>query len=181
MQSRFLPVHLNQYTNAISTESAPLQHLVESRDKGLCKPETEDELGAGHEQLRSKTFEEGRKSLVLGHVRHNPESRLLGLEVAVLNTSLDDIERGGDDQRGRGTGDGGDEVLGPGGGVVVAQAVEVLLGCGTATEELWSLSVMQSKGAESTGNVRRKNLARCEQQSSPILYKDRNPHRQRSS
>jgi hypothetical protein len=58
------------------------------------------------------------------------------LEVAVLNTGLDHVERGGDNQGGASTADGGDEVLRPGGGVVILQFVDIFLGESGTTEEL---------------------------------------------
>lgn len=58
------------------------------------------------------------------------------LEVAVLNTGLDHIQGSGDNQRGAGTGHGGDKVLVPSGLVVIGQAVNVFLGEGRSTEEL---------------------------------------------
>lgn len=74
---------------------------------------------------------------MLGHVGDDTEARLLGLEVAVLDTGLDDIERSRDDERSRGTGNGSDKVLEPGGAVVVGELEEVFLGSGTTTEELY--------------------------------------------
>ena len=129
------------HKDAEVSDAIRLQDLVESGDKSLSKPEGEDELGAGHEELGSETLEEGAHALVLGHVCDDSETRLLGLEVAVLDTGLDDIERSRDDERSRGTGDGGDKVLRPRSGVVVGELVEVFLGsCGT-TEELQVVSV----------------------------------------
>jgi hypothetical protein len=73
---------------------------------------------------------------VLHHVGNDAEAGLGVLEVAVLDTGLDHVERGGDDQGSAGTTDGSDEVLRPGGGIVVLEGVDVFLGeCGT-TEEL---------------------------------------------
>ena len=73
---------------------------------------------------------------MLGHVGQNAETALGVLKVSVLDTGLDDIERGGDDQRRRGTGDGGDEVLEPRRLVVVAKGEEVFLCESGTTEEL---------------------------------------------
>lgn len=125
---------INLYIMAFSNR---LEHLVESRNKSLCQPETENELGTSHQELGSKTLEEGSHALVLGHVGDDTETRLLGLKVAVLNTGLDDIERSRDDERSRGTGNGCDKVLEPGGTVVVGQLEEVFLSSGTTTEELY--------------------------------------------
>lgn len=114
---------------------ALFQHTVESRDQRLGEPEGEDELGASHEQLGDETLEEGSHTLVLGHVGQDAETALGVLKVAVLNTGLDDIEGSGDDEGGRGTGDGGDKVLEPGGLVVVIELEEELLGKGRTTEQ----------------------------------------------
>lgn len=113
-----------------------LQDLVEGRNEGLSKPEREDQLGTGHEELRSKTLEEGSETLLLGHLCDDLATSLLGLKVAVLNTGLDYVERGGNDERCRGTADGGDEVLVPRGRVVVGEVENLLLCEGGTTEEL---------------------------------------------
>lgn len=113
-----------------------LQDLVEGRDQGLSEPEGEDELRTGHEKLGSKALEERTKTLVLGHVGDDSETRLLGLEVAVLDTGLDDIKRSRNDERGGCTSDGGDKVLRPGSGVVISELVEIFLGSSRTTEEL---------------------------------------------
>ncbi len=60
------------------------------------------------------------------HVSHDPETAFRILEVAVLDTGFDDIQGCGDDQRGRGTGDRGHEVLEPAGFVVVFEMVDEL-------------------------------------------------------
>ena len=57
------------------------------------------------------------------------------IEVAVLDAGLDDVEGRGDDQRGRGAADGGDEVLRPRRRVVVVEPEDLLLGEGGAAEE----------------------------------------------
>jgi hypothetical protein len=51
-----------------------LKHLVESRDKSLSQPETENELGTSHQELGSKTLEERSQALVLGHVGDDAET-----------------------------------------------------------------------------------------------------------
>lgn len=112
-----------------------LHDLVEGRDKGLGEPEGEGELGTGHEQLGEQALEEGGRTLVLEHVGDDASASLLDLEVAVLDTGLDDVERSGDNEGGGGTGDGSHEVLGPCSAVVVLELVEVLLGGGGTTEE----------------------------------------------
>lgn len=113
-----------------------LENLVERWDESLCQPEGEDKLGSCHEKLWGETLEETGHALVLGHVGDDAESRFVCLEVAVLNTGLDDIERGRYNQRSGCTSDGGDKVLGPGCGVVVGKLVEVFFGSSATTEEL---------------------------------------------
>jgi hypothetical protein len=113
-----------------------LYNLAKGRDQGLSEPEAEDQLGTGHEKLGGETLEEGGEALVLHHVGNDAEAGLGVLEVTVLDTGLDHVERGGDDQGGASTADGGDEVLRPGGGVVVLQFVDILLGESGTTEEL---------------------------------------------
>lgn len=73
---------------------------------------------------------------MLHHVGHDPESTLRILEVPVLDSSLDNIERRRDNKRGSGTGDGCNKVLRPGRSVVVGELVEVLLRNGRSTEQL---------------------------------------------
>jgi hypothetical protein len=127
---------------------------VEGRDEGLSEPEGEDELWSGHEKLSivnivvylelirgkylwNKTLEEGGDTLVLHHAANNLESTLWVLEVSVLDTGLDDIERSRDDERGSSTTNGGDEVLEPSGLVVVRKTEEVTLSESGTTEELY--------------------------------------------
>lgn len=86
--------------------------------------------------LGNETLEKAREALVLGHVGQDPEAALGVVKVAVLDAGLDDVERRGDDERGRGAGNGGDEVLEPRGLVVVLQLEQVLLGKGRTAEEL---------------------------------------------
>lgn len=110
---------------------------------------------------------------MFGHVGDDTETRLLGLEVAVLDTGLDDIERSRDDERCRGTSNGCDEVLEPGGTVVVGELVEVFLGSSATTKKLCCVSVDRSL-QESVGvYAQRKNRERYGRQSSPNLCKDR--------
>lgn len=131
-----MPVKLLQVVFLHLKKVGPLQNFVECWDKCLGEPEGEDELGTGHEELRGKTLEEGGKALVLGHAGDNSEAGLLGLEVAVLDTGLDDVKGSRDDERGGSTSNGSDEVLAPGGGVVIGELEEVFLGSGRTTEEL---------------------------------------------
>lgn len=116
-----------------------LNHLYDGakcRDKRLCKPETEDKLGASHKQLGSQSLEETGHALVSDHVSDDPEAGLGVLEVTVLDTGLDHVERSGNDERGGGTGNGSDEVLHPGSRVVVLKTIDVLLGKSRTSEKL---------------------------------------------
>lgn len=110
---------------------------------------------------------------MFGHVGDDTETRLLGLEVAVLDTGLDDIERSRDDERCRGTSNGRDEVLEPGGTVVVGELVEVFLGSSATTEKLCCVSVDRSLQESAGVYAQRKNRERYGRQSSPNLCKDR--------
>lgn len=110
--------------------------FVEHRDQRLRQPEREDELGSSHQELGRQTLKEASETLVLHHVRHDAESALRVLEVAVLNARLDHIERGRDNERCAGTGNRRDKVLSPGGLVVVRELVDVLLGKGRSSEKL---------------------------------------------
>lgn len=110
-------------------------HLVEHRDQGLSEPEREDELRASHEELGRQALEERGHALVLDHVGDDPHAALRVLEVAVLDTGLDDIEGSRDDEGSGSTGNRGNEVLGPGRFVVILDT-EGLLGEGGTTEEL---------------------------------------------
>lgn len=56
------------------------------------------------------------------------------MRLLILDTSLDDVEGSGDDQRSRGTGDGGNEVLGPGCGIVVGKTERFFGECGASKE-----------------------------------------------
>lgn len=86
--------------------------------------------------LGDESLEEAAEALVLGHVGQNSEAALGVVEVAVLDSGLDDIEGSRNNQGGRGTGNGGDKVLEPAGLVVVLKVEEVLLGKGRTTEQL---------------------------------------------
>jgi hypothetical protein len=71
-----------------------LHYLAKRRNKCLRKPEGEDELGAGHEKLGRETLEERSETLILHHARYNSEAAFGVFKVPVLDTGLDDIERG---------------------------------------------------------------------------------------
>lgn len=113
-----------------------LYNLSKGRNQCLCQPEAEDQLGAGHQELRGQTLEETEGTLVLDHVRHNSEARLRVLKVAVLDAGLDHIQGCGHDQRSTSSAHRGHKVLGPAGRVVVLQIVDVFLGKSRSTEEL---------------------------------------------
>lgn len=81
-----------------SSSMAFLYNLAKGRDQGLCQPEAEDQFGAGHQQLGSKTLEEAAHTLMLGHLGNDAEAGLGVLEVAVLDTGLDHVQGSGDDQ-----------------------------------------------------------------------------------
>ena len=87
--------------------------------------------------LGHQSLEEGRETLVPGHVGQDAEAALGVVKVSVLDTGLDDVERGGHEERGRRAGDGGDEVLEPGGLVVVVEGEDELLGERGTAEELY--------------------------------------------
>jgi hypothetical protein len=121
----------------VSTKHRPRLHYLAKRgDQRLRKPEGKDQLGAGHKKLRRKTFEERSKTLVLHHVGNNPEAAFGVLEVLVLNSGLYDVEGSRDEERGASTGNRSNKILRPRSGVVVAELVEVLLGCSRPTEQL---------------------------------------------
>jgi hypothetical protein len=117
-----------------------LESNIKGRNQSLGKPEREDQLGASHKKLGDKSLEESSSTLVLGHVGEDSETTLGVLEVSVLDTGLDDIERSGDDKRGRGTGNRSNKVLEPAGLVVILKVEKVLLGEGRATEQLHCVS-----------------------------------------
>lgn len=70
-----------------------LNDLAKGGDQRLSQPEAENELGSGHQELGRQTLEETGDTLVLDHVRQNAEAGLGVLEVAVLDTGLDHIQR----------------------------------------------------------------------------------------
>lgn len=82
-----------------------LYNLAESGNQSLCQPEAEDQLGTCHQQLGGQTLEEAGRALVLKHRGDDLEARFGVLEVAVLDTGLDDIEGSGHDQRSASTAD----------------------------------------------------------------------------
>ena len=113
-----------------------LQHLVERRYQRLRQPETKNEFRPCHEQLRRQTLEEASESLILHHVTKDSETTLRVIKVSVLYPGFYDVERSGNDKRGGGASDGGNEVLAPGSGVVVFESVPPLLRGRGATEQL---------------------------------------------
>lgn len=108
---------------------------METYNQSLGKPEAEDQLGSSHEKLGSQSLEESSEALVLCHVGDDSETTLRVLKVSHLNASLDNVKRGGDDKRSRGTADRSDKVLAPCSSVVVLEVVDVLLSSGGTTEE----------------------------------------------
>lgn len=69
-------------------------HIVrEKRYQRLSEPEREGQLRSSHQQLWCQALEEAQDTLVLEHVGYNPHTAFRVLEIPVLNTSLDDVER----------------------------------------------------------------------------------------
>lgn len=93
--------------------------MAKRGNQSLCQPEAEDQLGSSHQELGDQSLEQTERALVLEHLRHDLEAALGVVEVAVLDTGLDHVQGSGDDKGGASTGDGSDEVLAPGGLVVV--------------------------------------------------------------
>lgn len=98
--------------------------------------------------LGNQSLEETTEALVLGHVAQNSEAALGVVKVAVLDSRLDDIEGGGNDERGRGTGNGSNEVLEPSRLVVVLEVEEPLLGKGRTTKQLPRVSKTHIRGSQ---------------------------------
>lgn len=96
-------------------------------NQGLRKPEGEHQLRASHQKLRNQTLEETRDTLILNHAANNLESALWVIEISVLDTSLDYIERSRDEERCGSTSNRRDEVLEPGRLVIIAKPEEVFL------------------------------------------------------
>lgn len=65
---------------------------------------------------------------MLHHVLNNLEATFWVVKVLVLDTSLDNIERGGDEKRSRCSGNRSNKVLEPRSLVVILQTEEVTLG-----------------------------------------------------
>lgn len=70
-----------------------LDHDIKRRDQCLRQPEREDEFGARHQQLGRETLEEGREPFLAGHVGQDAEPALGILEVAVLDSRFDHVQR----------------------------------------------------------------------------------------
>ena len=90
----------------------------------------------GKAYLGSETLEQRGRALVLDQVLNHSNAADLRLEVGILDTGLDRVERSGDGDRRDGTSNRSDEVLHPGRLVVVVEVEEVVLGQGRSTEEL---------------------------------------------
>lgn len=112
-----------------------LYDFIKRRYQRLREPEAKHQLRPRHEQLGREPLEEAREALLPHHAAHDPEPALRGLEVAVLDARLDDVQGRRHEQGGRRARDGGDEVLQEAGRVVVVESVQVLLGGGGAAEE----------------------------------------------
>lgn len=91
--------------------------------------------------LRNQPLEETRETFVARHLGQNLEAALRVIKVPILDTSLDNVERSRNNERGRGTRDRRNEVLEPAGLVVVLEPEEVLLGeCGSSEKLIESVS-----------------------------------------
>lgn len=90
--------------------------------------------------LGCQALEEACETFLLGHVAQDSETALGVLEIAVLNSRLDNVERGRDNERGGSTSDRGNEVLEPASLVVVLEVEEVFLGESGSSEQLVSRS-----------------------------------------
>jgi len=112
-----------------------LHYRAEKWNQRLGQPETENQLGARHEHLGRQSFEEAGDTFILQHAGHDSEARLGVLEITVLNAGFDDVEGRGDNQAGRCTGDGSDEVLAPGSLVVILEFEQLFFGPGRSSEE----------------------------------------------
>ena len=123
------------------TSSITSHHLIKRRNKRLRQPKAKHQLRPRHKQLRHQPLKERRRALLPCHPTNNLEPTLGIFEISVLDSGFDDVERGGDDEGGGGAGDRGDEVLGPGCGVVVFEFVEVLFCCCGAAEELFHRTI----------------------------------------
>lgn len=115
--------------------SVPLHDLAESWDERLRKPETEDQLRPSHQHLWYQTLEERSGTLMLSHIRNDPEARLWVLEIAVLYPSLDDVQGCRNNQRRRRTHYRRDKVLAPRRLVVVFEMENLLLRPCATTEQ----------------------------------------------
>lgn len=83
-----------------------------------------------------QSLEESRGTFVPRHIGQDAEAALGVVEVTILNTRLDDVERRRNNERGGGTGDRCNKVLEPSRLVIVLETEEELLGKGGTTEEL---------------------------------------------
>lgn len=104
-----------------------LKLVVEKGNQLLGNSEGKDELGSNHKNLGQETLEEGTEALVTEHVPDDVHTTLRVVKVTVLDTSLDNVERGSNGDRCDGTTDGGTEVLEEGGLAVVLQSENPLL------------------------------------------------------
>jgi hypothetical protein len=102
----------------------------------LSEPERKHKLGTCHQKLGSQSLEERRETFFTHHPGHDFETALRVFEVLVLDPSLDNIEGSGDDERCASTGNRSDEILSPGGGIVVLELVKVFFGSSRTTKQL---------------------------------------------
>lgn len=78
----------------------------------LASPPLLPPLGATATHLGGKTLEERAETLLLDHLLDDSDTRDVGVEVGVLDTGLDDVEGGGNGDRGNSAHHGRDEVCG---------------------------------------------------------------------
>ena len=110
--------------------------FCECRDERLCNRVTEHQLGANDKDLGRQALEQSDRALIAQKILDDRYARRLRLEVRVLDTRLDDVERSCDRDRRHGTRNRGNEVLCPRRLRVVLNAENVILGESGCTEEL---------------------------------------------
>ncbi len=113
--------HHNNHTHSLR------EHTIEVGHHLLCDCETEDKLRPYDYQLWCESFEKGSRTFILDEVLDDGDSTLGGIEGLVLNTGLDDIQRGGHGYAGYCSSYAGNSILQEGGITVVFQLEDVFL------------------------------------------------------